>query len=133
MTHHPLLVTVCFKKEGLVLPAEIFEVFNVDTFLISLMGEVGKAKFQSNILPSQYRFRTEGLWSKKLRYKKLRAKILTYHKLSKYFNGAKDVLLKEYYFKKMKHHFKMVIFLHIKERNFALAGKAFVNYLRNQI
>src|SRR5690606_2836443 len=86
VTHHPLLVTVCFKKEGLVLPAEIFEVFNVDTFLISLMGEVGKAKFQSNILPSQYRFRTEGLWSKKLRYKKLRAKILTYHKLSKYFN-----------------------------------------------
>lgn len=129
-TYHPLLMTICFRKEILDIPYEIFTVLNVDTFLISLFGEFGDAKFQENVKPSLYRLRTEGLWSRKIRTKKLESKIQTCRSLAAYFKRKKNIEQYDFFLHKMKMHYKMLVVLHLRNGKMILAGKTLFDYLK---
>lgn len=126
--YHPLLVTICFRRNQVKFPKEIVQVLNIDTFLLSLFGEIGDAKFQNKILPSFYRFRREGTWSKKLRFKKLLSKIHTFKCLATYYKSKHHTDLNNYFLNQMKQNYKMLIFLHLKNINFSLAGRTMVEY-----
>jgi hypothetical protein len=128
---HPLLLTICFKKMNLNVPKQLLEVLNVDTFLLSLFGEVGDANFQQNIYPSLYRFRTSGVWSNTIRSKKLISKIQTYRKLSRYFQGRKDETYANFFKKQMKQHYKMLVVYHLRNKNLVMAGKTGWDYIKS--
>lgn len=128
---HPLLVTMCFKKNSIVIPEELFEVLNVDTFLLSLFGEVGKAKFQDTIFPSLYRLQRGGLWSKKLRPGKLLSKIQTFHSLAKYFKKNNKENSRKFFVHKRNLHYKMLIIWYLKNKKFSLVGRTVFKYFRD--
>lgn len=125
---HPLLVTICFKRDQIHIPEEIFQVINIDTFLLSLFGEVGSAKFQDNVLPSLYRFRKDGLWSKKLRNKKILSKIYTYRCLSSYYGKTQHRVLHIHFFRQMNLYYKMLILLYLKNKQILLAGRTVIEF-----
>lgn len=128
---HPLLLTICFKKRNLNVPKQLLEVLNVDTFLLSLFGEVGDANFQENIHPSLYRFRTAGVWSNTIRGKKLISKIQTYRNLSGYFQEKKDETYANFFIKQMKQHYKMLVVYHLRNKNLVMAGKTGWDYIKS--
>ena len=74
----PLLLTICFRNVLKTIPKEILEVLNADTFILSLLGNYGKAKFQDTIYPSNYRIQKGGTWSSKDRIKQLKIRGLDF-------------------------------------------------------
>lgn len=96
LTFHPLLSTICFRNSirGNI-PQEMAEVINVDSFLISLLGNYGEAKFLKDINPSLYRRHNGGIWSRKRKKMKMDSKILLSQKLSAFYTEQerKDLVL----------------------------------------
>lgn len=111
--YHPLLSTVCFRNHVKDPPEEILKVINVDSFLFSLLGHYGKAKFQSEIENSVYRRHFGGIWSKKSREIQLFTKILLFKKLTFYYNN-KDQSLASIFQKNLKDTRKMLLVLYLK-------------------
>lgn len=60
-----LSVSLCFRNVISEFPPEMLKVLNGDTFLISMLGMHGKAKYQPEIKPSVYRRHSDGVWSSK--------------------------------------------------------------------
>lgn len=87
---HLLLSTICFRKISPQLPEEMAEVINVDSFLLSYLGNYGCALYQQNIEPSSYRRHPGGIWSKKQKNIKYDLKILLYKKLVEYYTVQKN-------------------------------------------
>jgi glycosyltransferase involved in cell wall biosynthesis len=59
-----LTLTICFRNVLKSFPKEFSEVFNGDTFLISLLSFYGKGKYLGNIIePDVYRQHSGGVWS----------------------------------------------------------------------
>ncbi len=56
-------LSICFRNVIGELPEEYFKVLNNDTFLISLLGAHGGAKFIADIQPGLYREHAGGVWS----------------------------------------------------------------------
>jgi len=56
-------LTLCFRALREELPDEFFKVVNADTFLISMLGRVGRAGFIADISPAAYRFHEGGVWT----------------------------------------------------------------------
>lgn len=121
---HPLLLTICFRNIIREIPKEILEVINVDTFLLSLLGQYGGAKFLSAINPACYRKHEGGIWSKQIKKKKFLSKINTYGKLAEYYEGIKDPQLADFYKLKIRDSYKMLISLLLKQGEFIGAIKA---------
>lgn len=118
LIYHPLLSTVCFRNCFRDLPEEMIQIINVDSFLLSILGNFGKAKYQSEITASIYRRHSGGIWSKKSKEAKFFTKILTYQKLIAWYkyNMAKEQSL--YFQRKLKQTRKMLLFFYLKERMF---------------
>lgn len=125
LTYHPLLSTVCFRKSFNTLPEEILEVINMDSFLLSLLGNYGKAKFQSHIKPSEYRRHTSGVWSKKDEEFKFISKINTHKTLGLYYEKEKNEDLAKFFRSKAKINLKSLLAYYLKTGNF----KQFFNNL----
>ncbi|WP_029036037.1 glycosyltransferase [Salinimicrobium xinjiangense] len=88
LNFHPLLSTICFKnsiKDNL--PEEMVGVINVDSFLISLLGNFGEAGFLEGIKSSFYRRHEGGIWRRKRKKAQLDSKLLTYQKLKDFYLG----------------------------------------------
>ncbi|CAN5204443.1 glycosyltransferase family A protein [soil metagenome] len=115
--YHPLLLTVCFKKNFREIPREMIEVINIDTFLFSFLGNYGKAKYLHHIYPSNYRKHPGGIWSARLREKKLLSKIVTYDKLKQYYLSKNNIELYNLYRKKHLNHYKMLLVKYFKAGN----------------
>lgn len=60
-----LTVSVCCRNAIEDYPVRYFEVLNGDIFLFSLLGEYGRAKYQSEIQPAAYRKHKGGMWSER--------------------------------------------------------------------
>jgi glycosyltransferase involved in cell wall biosynthesis len=59
-----LTLTVCFRRVIHLLPEEFFRVYNADTFLFSMLGNYGKAKYLGDIIRADtYREHPGGVWS----------------------------------------------------------------------
>ncbi|MBZ9729062.1 glycosyltransferase family 2 protein [Salegentibacter sp. JZCK2] len=109
----PLLSSVCFRKCFGELPEEMIQVINVDSFLISLLGNSGKAKFQPEIEASVYRRHSGGIWTKKNRETQLLTKILTFQKLACFYKDKDESLIARFQ-GKLKKTRKMLLVLYLK-------------------
>jgi len=111
----PLLLTICFRNVIIDLPEECLQVLNVDTFILSLLGHYGKAKYIENIEPSSYRLQSGGSYSSKKRLQQLLMKLNTYNQLSKYYAREQDLLHSNHYYDKAKKIKKMVWLRRLKD------------------
>ncbi|UZH55502.1 glycosyltransferase [Salinimicrobium tongyeongense] len=130
LIYHPLLSTVCFKnffKEQI--PEEIIEVLNVDSCIISILGNYGCGYFQSEINSSLYRRHEGGIWSKKSKFSKYKSKILTYSKLKKFYSNRGDKMVSQYFEQKIKWVQKMHIAGALKSGSFYVAIRAYMKML----
>ncbi|SFN73893.1 glycosyltransferase family 2 protein [Salegentibacter flavus] len=114
LVYHPLLSTVCFRNCLRDLPEEMIQVINVDSFILSMLGTFGKAKFQPEIRASVYRRHSGGIWTKKNREIQLRTKILLFKNLVSYYNN-KDKSLTRSFQKDLKNTNKMLFALYLKD------------------
>lgn len=109
---HPLIITFCFRKID-ILPAEITEVINADSFLISLLGQKGRGKYIHHIKPAIYRFHQNGLYSSKQGEKRFLFEVNTYQILSNYY--AAKPLLSSHFKKRAFDYQKMLINFYLKK------------------
>ena len=112
--YHPLLLTICFRNELRQIPAEMINVINVDSFLISLLGNLGEAKFLDKVEASLYRKHSGGIWSHRNKARKYLSKIMTYQKLMAYYNRIDEGLTAEFYRSKLQSTYKSMILLELK-------------------
>lgn len=82
---HPATLTIFFRSYFKVFPQHITEVLTFDVFLYTLLGDKGQGKYLKDIAPARYRIHNKGLWSERNIEDKLKAKINTYNKISKYY------------------------------------------------
>lgn len=80
-----LPVTMCFKNVIKDFPSEFYKVINADKFLISMLGNYGKAAFTPGIEPSVYRIHEGGIVSSKSAFEKEINHLGTFFYLSKYY------------------------------------------------
>lgn len=131
--YHPLLLCTCFRNILNEIPYEMMRVINVDTFLFSLLGKWGEAKFLENVQPAKYRRHPGGIWSRRRKQKKFLSKIITYKNLSIFYRREKNKELFKYFHKKQKESFKMLIFSMLKEGNLFPAFKQTIRYLEGNL
>ena len=87
---------MCFRNT-LTIPKQFKNVFNGDTFLTALMGEIGYGKYMSDIKPAVYRIHDDGIWSSVSNLKKTNNKYKTFEQLHEYFAENGKVEIAEYY------------------------------------
>lgn len=84
-----LSISLCFRNVLKEIPPEMGHTINGDTFLISMLGRYGKAKYQSEINPAVYRIHPGGAWSSLLLYSRNKSsrdsqyQLYLYHKRMK--------------------------------------------------
>lgn len=122
--YHPLLLSICFRNVLEEIPPEITQVINVDTFLLSLFGHYGQAKFLSEISPAKYRKHAGGIWSTRNKKKKFLSKIITLRELSRFYLRQQNKELNEIYFTKLQNSYKMLINYYLKNRDLFSASKS---------
>lgn len=130
LIYHPLLSTVCFKhyfKEQI--PDEIIEVLNVDSFVLSILGNFGYGHFQGEINSSLYRKHSGGIWSEKSKSSKFHAKINTYSKLKNFYSKSGDKAVSEHFHHKIKMVLKNNIARTLKDGEYYVALQSFIKML----
>lgn len=128
--YHPLLLTICFRNNLQQIPVEMINVINVDSFLISLLGNYGEAKFMDSVEASLYRKHTEGIWSHRVKEKKNKAKILTYKNLHKFYLYKDDIRISKYFKNLVLNTYKSLIYLHLKNLDFLKGLSSMNDYLK---
>lgn len=126
---HPLLVTVCFRKAFQEIPSQLLEVLNLDTFLLSFLGNFGKAKYQGEIKPAISRKHPTGIWNSQTRINQLYLKLLTLKKLEEFYSTVNSSI-STYYKKKRRNQNKMIIWASIKSINKPMFRKSIMAYFR---
>lgn len=127
---HPLLSTACFRGQLIKkLPEEMLKVINVDSFLLSILGKFGPAKFQDDIEPTIYRRHVRGIWSGKLKPAKLKIKINTLEQLIAYHKKIITPHLVDSFGKDLKNKYRS-LFVHFLKNGDILKA---VPLLRNII
>lgn len=103
------------------LPEEISEVVNVDSFLISYLGTLGKAKFLKKIKPSIYRRHEGGTWSHSNREIQLRIKTHTLKKIANYHAKNDNPEIAQILSQKIKNYKKSLVLLYLRQGKFKKA------------
>lgn len=96
--HLPTL-TMCFRKVFTTFPEEFYFVVNQDTFMISLLGGHGSAKYMDNIKPAYYRVHDGGIWSSLSKHQKGIRHITTFYWLSIYHRKVSNNKISSLYSK----------------------------------
>lgn len=94
---HILTLSLCFRSIAFKPPKEVYEVFNGDTFIFSILGNFGKAKYDSSIKPAAYRKHSGGIWSLNSPVKKFNNFIHSFHVFSKYYYRQGNIELGDYF------------------------------------
>lgn len=131
-TYHPLLLTICFRKNFEELPDEIAEVLNIDSFLNIYLGRFGNAKYLKNISPSYYRKHSEGTWSLQKKTTKFRFKLLYYQNLINYFTRLENQTMVFYYTKILQNSYKSMVLMELKNGQLLKAFKNSYKLLKIQ-
>ena len=127
---HPLLLTICFRNVIKKIPLGITQVINVDSFLLSLFGNYGQAKFINEINPSKYRRHQGGMWSDRFKRKKFLSKILTFKKIHQFYQLKEENELTEFYKIRLQKNYKMLIINCLKNGNFVAAFNAAGEFIK---
>ena len=114
LNFHPHISTICYKKVFHELPEQISEVINIDSFIISLLGNYGKMKFIKDIKPSIYRRHLGGVWSHGAKNTKYFYKALIYIKLEEYYKSIGKNTLEKYFWTQKRNIYKMQFFYYLK-------------------
>ena len=116
---HPLLSTVCFRNllNGEI-PKGMLEVINVDSFLLSLLGNWGKGKFLNRISPSYYRRHPEGLWSGTSKELSYNSKILTYERLVQFYHDRKEFEVENAFLERINQLENSSVYFNFQKGNF---------------
>ena len=112
--YHPLFLTVCFRNNFQEYPLQITKVINIDSFLLSLLGQQGKAKFQSGISPSFHRIHRGGIWGKRKKDKKFISKTILYSNLEEYYKRNQEKSLSLYFKYQKTNMKKSLLFYYLK-------------------
>lgn len=128
--YHPLLLTICFRNVFQQIPKEMINIINVDTFLISVLGNYGEAKYLDTIEASLYRKHEGGIWSHRMREKKIRSKILTYKNLSKYYRNQNEDLIANYFKKLTSTYYKTLIYALLRESSVLNMRRTLADYFK---
>ena len=115
LNFHPHISTICYKKVFHELPEQISEVINIDSFIISLLGNYGKMKFIKDIKPSIYRRHLGGVWSNRIRKLQYESKILLYQNLEDYYRSFDDRSLAKLFRIKRINVYKMQLLYYFKK------------------
>ena len=78
-------LSLCYRNILDSFPHEFFESLNEDVFIISLLGQCGKAKYHEDIEKAAYRFHEGGVYSMKTGVFRNEASSNTRYKLSQYY------------------------------------------------
>ncbi|WP_026934172.1 glycosyltransferase family 2 protein [Christiangramia echinicola] len=130
LLYHPLLSTTCFRNCLIDLPEEIMEVINVDSFLLSILGNFGKARFLENINASTYRRHSGGVWTENEKEIKLKSKILTFEKLHFFYIQQENTEAQLFIKTRLLNILKANLFCHIKTGDIANTIKVTRKYLK---
>lgn len=121
-------VTMCFRNVITYIPYEAYKVV-WDVFLISLLGEFGKAKFMNDITPAGYRLHQNNLIGTltevNMNYKR---KVNLYY-LFKFYNRVKKNNIAYNYFLKYNRAIKELIIHSLKDKNRLEFLKLYFSYL----
>lgn len=133
---HPLLSTICFRNILKKFPQEMIEVINVDSFLLSLFGTFGKAKYQAEVQASIYRKHRGGIWSQEIKENKILAKIITFKNLMVYYQKKNNPELMDNFKTILFKNYKMLIHFYLKKRKVKQTGRIIFlmsqDWLRNK-
>ena len=119
--YHPLLLTMCFKNVFNKAPHEMTRVMNLDTFILSILGNHGTGKYMDSIEPSFYRQNGKGVWTGQAREKKLVFKMQTFQNLHEYYFRINKTVLSIYFLRQKNMVKKMLLFQLIKSKKFMRA------------
>ena len=123
LEYHPLLSTVCFRNIFPKLPEEILKVINLDSFVLSLLGNYGPAKFLDKITPNIYRRNSGGIWSKNGKILKLKIKSNTIRQLHSYYRKKKQKDTEKAFKIYFRNINRSLFISYIKQNNFFAALK----------
>lgn len=124
LIYHPLLSTMCFRNFKMDLPEQMAEVINVDSFLLSLLGNYGEAKFFKEIKSSFYRRHEGGIWSGERKELKFNSKLLTYRKLINYYSSEnKQINIVKFFQSQYNLIVRQLFFYYLIERKIWLSLK----------
>ena len=131
--YHPLLLTVCFRNRLNNIPDAMIKVLNLDSFLISLLGNIGEAKFLGQIKPSLYRKHSGGIWSNRILEKKNKSKILTYKNLTKYYKERNDLVTANFFKNLALNNYKSLLYVQFKENSYIKLSSTLYSYLKYRL
>lgn len=126
---HPHISTICCKRVFYELPEQIPAVINIDSFIISLLGNYGKMKFIENIKPSLYRRHSGGIWTNETKKIKYQYKALIYNKLEEYYKDIDEDELEAFYNTEKRNVYKMQLLFHLKNAQIFTSIKVLRNLL----
>lgn len=123
LKYHPQLSTVCFRNIFSQLPEEILKVINVDSFVLSLLGNYGPAKFSGEIAPNIYRRHSGGIWTKNERILKLQLKANTFKNLLEYYRNEQKIDAARAIAVYLRNINRSLFILYLKKKNIISAMK----------
>ncbi|MUP46840.1 glycosyltransferase [Gramella sp. BOM4] len=123
LKYHPQLSTVCFRNIFSQLPEEILNVINVDSFILSLLGNYGPAKFLGDISPSIYHRHSGGIWTKNEQILKLQLKAITFKNLQKYYRNEQKIGAARAFGIYLRNINRSLFVLYLKKKNIISAMK----------
>ena len=124
---HPQLSSVCFRRKNISVHTEMLEIINVDSFIISVLGSSGPAKFLKEIQPDVYTRHPRGIWTRRSKIVKLKLKKKTFQKLSQYYKSNNEPKMVKIFEKKIDYLNRSLFMLNFKNFNF----KESLNNLRD--
>lgn len=116
LIYHPLFSTMCFRNINKDIPEQMTEVINVDSSLISYLGNYGSAKYIDDIKPSFYRRHKGGIWSGERKELKFKSKLLTYEKLINYYSENKQINIAKFFRSQINLIVRQLFFYYLRKR-----------------
>lgn len=126
-------LTMCFRNVELEFPSEMFKVINADVFLISLLGEFGKSKFQKNILPASYRHHSNGVASMVSDLEKDFQRKVTFYQLFKYHYGNNNKKVSLVFYTKYRQTMLRLIKNKINNTSYIDSMKLYYHFMINSV
>lgn len=126
-------VTMCFRNVIKEIPKEAFKVTNWDVFLISLLGEYGKAKFAYDIIPSGYRLHHNNISGTLSEFKKNYQRKTVFYYLFLYYKRVNKKNIAFNYFLKYNKAVKELINHNIQQKNIFEFLKLYLYYVKSCI
>ncbi|MDO6597674.1 glycosyltransferase [Oceanihabitans sp. 2_MG-2023] len=97
---HIVTLSMCFRNVIKEFPESFLKCINGDTLLVSMLGEYGGSKFQSELKNGVYRIHAGGVWSAMQESKRIKEKNKTFYYQFKYFKSKGNKKVKNTLFKK---------------------------------